>query len=581
MSIMLPSVLAPAVNSSAERRIFDWFRDAPGTEDWVILHSLGIATHNKVLYGETDFFAIVPGAGVFALEVKGGRVRRENGIWYFTDKYGKTNSKARGPFDQARDGIFSIISAVKQRLDPEHDYLQKIFYGFGVMFPDIEYSASGIDEEQWQVFDARDGRSVSEYIHRIASSARKKWEALYGNSDSLVFPSVADTRYLATILRGDFDLAISVSAQIRNAEDALISLTKEQYRCLDQLDDNPRCLIQGAAGTGKTLLAVEAAKKATACGRKTALLCYNSNLADWMDWYFARMPEEVRPSFAGSFHSFMSRLVKGHISLPFPKHTSELQQYYEESLPKAALKVLQSPEAEQFDCIIVDEAQDIINDLYLDIIDACLRRGVSRGNWMMFGDFSMQAIYSKGLKAQEMIGMLEDRTSFIRFKLTINCRNTKQICEEIQTITGFVPPSSLWTKTEGPPVFFHTWGDREDECTKLSTLLNELHSMGIENSGITILSPVKRENSVVAMMQSPEIKDFNVRNQSAVSYCTIQAFKGLENTVIILTDIENFDDEKLMYVGLSRARSGLYILESEQAKNAYNSLLLRRVLHER
>ena len=271
MSIMLPSVLAPAVNSSAERRIFDWFRDAPGTEDWVILHSLGIATHNKVLYGETDFFAIIPGAGVFALEVKGGRVRRENGIWYFTDKYGKTNSKARGPFDQARDGIFSIISAVKQRLDPEHDYLQKIFYGFGVMFPDIEYSASGIDEEQWQVFDARDGRSVSEYIHRIASSARKKWEAMYGNSDSLVFPSVADTRYLATILRGDFDLAISVSAQIRNAEDALISLTKEQYRCLDQLDDNPRCLIQGAAGTGKTLLAVEAAKKATACGRKTAL----------------------------------------------------------------------------------------------------------------------------------------------------------------------------------------------------------------------------------------------------------------------------------------------------------------------
>ena len=76
MSIMLPSVLAPAVNSSAERRIFDWFRDAPGTEDWVILHSLGIATHNKVLYGETDFFAIIPGAGVFALEVKGGRVRR-------------------------------------------------------------------------------------------------------------------------------------------------------------------------------------------------------------------------------------------------------------------------------------------------------------------------------------------------------------------------------------------------------------------------------------------------------------------------------------------------------------------------
>ena len=581
MSIMLPSVLSPAVKSSAERRIFDWFRDAPGTEDWIVLHSLGIAAHNKILYGETDFFAIVPGAGLFALEVKGGRVRRENGIWYFTDKYGKTDSKARGPFDQARDGVFSIVSAIKQRIDSEHDYLKRVFYGFGVMFPDIEYSATGIDEEQWQGFDSRNGRGVFEYIRRIASSAKEKWENLYGDSTSLVFPSVDDVRYLATILRGDFDLAVSVSAQIRDAEDALISLTKEQYRCLDQLDDNPRCLIQGAAGTGKTLLAVEAAKKTTATGRKTALICFNSNLADWMNWYFTQMPEEVRPAFVGSFHSFLSRTVKGNGSLPFPKQASELQEYYEHSLPKAALKVLRSPGAEQFDCIIIDEAQDLITDLYLDIIDACLRKGISRGQWMMFGDFSMQAIYSKGLNAQAMVSLLEDRTSFIRFRLTMNCRNTKQICEEIQTITGFTPPSSVWTKTEGPPVFFITWDNKDDEFIKLSGLLKDLSNMGLHKSEITILSPVKRENSVLDMMQGSEIKDYSVRNQSSISFCTMQAFKGLENTVIILTDIENFDDEKLMYVGLSRARSGLYILESEEAKNAYNTLLLRRVLHDR
>lgn len=110
---MIPSVISPEVNSSAERRIFEWFQNSPQTDDWIVLHSLGISTHNKVIYGETDFFILAPRMGLFALEVKGGRVRREDGIWYFTNKYGKTNSKVRGPFDQAKDGAFSIVSALK------------------------------------------------------------------------------------------------------------------------------------------------------------------------------------------------------------------------------------------------------------------------------------------------------------------------------------------------------------------------------------------------------------------------------------------------------------------------------------
>lgn len=62
-----------------------------------------------------------------------------------------------------------------------------------------------------------------------------------------------------------------MNVQLHNASEALIALTKEQYRCLDQLDDNPRCLIQGPAGTGKTLLAIEEVKKSVARGERVAL----------------------------------------------------------------------------------------------------------------------------------------------------------------------------------------------------------------------------------------------------------------------------------------------------------------------
>ena len=581
MSIMLPSVISPEVKSSAERRVFDWFRDAPGTDDWIVLHSLGIATHNKVIYGETDFFILVPNKGIFALEVKGGRVRRENGIWYFTNKHGKTGTKVRGPFDQAKDGVFSIISAVKQRLDTDHRYLSKVFFGYGVMFPDIEFEASGIDEEQWQVFDARDDRNVHDYIIRLASESRKKWESLFGSMEAERLPSASDVRYLASLLRGDFDYAVSMGAQLRNAEESLIALTEEQYRCLDQLDDNPRCLIQGPAGTGKTLLAIEAAKKAVAQGKRTALFCFNSNLAEWLSWHFSVLPDNLRPTYVGTLHSYMVQVLKGSgQSLQFPKKADELQEYYEKRLPGLTLRALSSEDAEPFDIIIVDEAQDLINVDYLDVFDACLRKGVIRGQWTMFGDFSMQAIYAGGKSGKEMLELLDDYTSYIRFRLTLNCRNTKPICEEIQTVTGFETPTELWTKTEGPPVNYITWSSQSDECQKLETLLQELDDLNIPKEKITILSPKKQENSIVSALDRNDIKEFNVKNSNCITFCTVQAYKGLENTVIILADIEDYDSEKLMYVGLSRARVSLYVLESDNAAKQYQSLLLRRVLHE-
>lgn len=580
MATMIPSVISPEVNSSAERRVFEWFQNAPQTDDWIVLHSLGISTHNKVIYGETDFFVLVPQMGLFALEVKGGRVRREDGIWYFTNKYGKTNSKVRGPFEQAKDGVFSIVSALKNRLGRNHRYLSNVFFGFGAMFPDIEYQASGIDEEQWQIFDSRDGNHVEQFIVRLADGAHRKWESKYGFLDESKLPTAEDVRYLASLLRGDFDYAVSMIAQLRNADEALISLTKEQYRCLDQLDDNPRCLIHGPAGTGKTLLAVEEVKKSVARGEKTALFCFNSNLAEWLKSYFDDMPEILRPKYVGTLHKFMAQTVKeSGVSLQAPQGELELQDFYQRDLPRATLKALCAAK-EQFDKIVIDEAQDLICVDYLDVFDACLRKGMIRGCWTMFGDFSMQAIYTNGQTGTKMKELLEEYTSFISFRLTLNCRNTKPICEEIQTVTGFEAPIGLWTKVEGPPVNYITYTSFEDQRDKLVNLLDQLADMRIEPGRITILSPYRRENSVVSLLDKISIRDFSVHENTSITFCTIQAYKGLENTVIILTDIEDFSMDKLMYVGLSRARSGLYILESEPASKEYLTLLQRRLFRE-
>lgn len=581
MAIMIPSVISPEVKSSAEHKIFTWFQNAPGTDKWIVLHSLGIATHNKVIYGETDFLVLAPRLGIFALEVKGGRLKRENGIWYFTNRYGNTNSKARGPFEQAKDGIFSIVEAIKSRADIDHRHVGNMLFGYGVMFPDIEFTSSGVEEEQWQVFDSRDGSNVKQFIKRLSDGAKAKWETHYGPINDSKFPDSADVRYMASLLRGDFDCAVSMSAQLRNASEALIALTKEQYRCLDQLDDNPRCLIQGAAGTGKTLLALEEAKKSAANGERVALFCFNANLADWLNSYFENMPESVQPAYIGTLHKYMTQVAKSADMLPaYPRDPDRIQQYYQEDLPEAAALALLET-GELYDKIVIDEAQDVIRDSYLEVLGCCLNKGLSRGRWTMFGDFSMQAIYADGITGAMMIEKLEDMTSFIRFKLTVNCRNTKPICTEIETVTGFKAPHDLWTKVDGPPVQYITWSTMEGQCKKLKALLKQLAEQHINPEEITILSPRKREDSVVALLDGYTIKDFKVPTGLNTTFCTIQAYKGLENTVIILTDIESFNADKLMYVGLSRACSGLFVLENDAAKKEYDDLLLRRLLNER
>ena len=337
MAIMIPSVISPEVKSSAEKRIFEWFETSRGTSDWIVLHSLGITNHNRVIYGEIDFLVLAPRLGVFALEVKGGRVKREGGMWHFTNKYGQTDIKPRGPFDQAKDGVFSVIDDIKKRLDPFHKHIENVLFGYGVMFPDIEYIAQGSDEEQWQVFDVKEGSDVKGFIERLSLGAKQKWETIYGPMKESKYPSISDINYIASILRGDFDYVISISTQLRNAEDQLIKLTKKQYQCLDQLDDNSRCLIQGAAGTGKTLLALEEVKKSVAKGEKVALFCFNSNLADWLNNYFSKMPDEVKPEFVGTLHKFMHYVSKkAGITLTYPNDPAMERQYYEKALPAAA-----------------------------------------------------------------------------------------------------------------------------------------------------------------------------------------------------------------------------------------------------
>lgn len=576
MAIMIPNALSPDIKSAAEKHIFDWFQKAPGTEDWIILHSLGISTHQRVIHGETDFLVLAPKLGMFALEVKGGRVQRKLGMWRFINKYGEFNEKVRGPFDQAWEGIYSIKASLENKLDAEHEHLKYIIFGIGVMFPDIDFESVGVDEEEWQVFDINDGKNVKSFIERISDGAVKTRERLEIPVSASTYPTKEDALYLADLLRGDFDKDVPLRIKQKYAEEGFAELTNEQSLCIEQLWDNPRALIRGSAGTGKTLLAVAAAKAAISRGERIAVFCYNRQLGEWLKDSFSEFPLLKRPAFIGTFHTFMKHMLaaRGTESTE-PSDIYEKVKYYESVLPKIVLECCAENRV-QYDRIIVDEAQDLIQNGYLDVMDQCLRGGLTSGKWTMFGDFSMQAIYNHSLDEQAYLELLQQRAFFAIFRLTRNCRNTKKICTEIENILGVKEIPAFEDHIDAPYVNHLIYTDQNDQLTKLIKVINDLLSLNICRKDIVILSPRKRKDSVVNLLDGIKVKDYSVQNFTDIRFSTIQGFKGLESLYVILTDIENYKDERLLYVGLSRARFSLTVLETQEASDERDKLFFER-----
>ena len=587
MARMIPGYISKETKSTGEREIFNLFKDDPFTDEWIVLHSLALAKHSKRMMGEIDFLVIAPRLGVFCLEVKSGRVCRRDGIWYFTNRFGKTDKKTRGPFEQAKEAMFSLKNTIEKRFGKSHPF-SKVLFGYGVIFPHIEFNLDSVEYESWQIYDKNSIKfPVSKFIKSLSSNTSKKWESIYGikMADSSL-PNKKTVNELASFLRKDFEKIIAPADELRMIEDKILILTDEQYRCLDQLEDNPRVLIKGAAGTGKTMLALEAGKRALLNGERVALFCYNKLLGEWLKRSFTKNLEVEGHYYVGTFHAFMVDLVReSGLEKEIPKVRVD-EKFFRRELPIYAIEALEKIET-SFDRIIIDEVQDLICEEYLEIIDIILKKGINRGTWNMFGDFEKQAIYGD-LNAKNMTDLLELNAGFATYKLNINCRNTKQICRELAIVSNVKIKDYLPSNLEGPPVDYYFWNSRKEEAIELEKCLNRIKNNGIKGRFISILSPYSMENSVIDMLPKNIrniILEYSFKNiplkRDAATFSTIQSFKGMENSYIILVDIESLENLQLLYVGMSRAHVKLIIFFHRNMQEALINQKLGSVKSEK
>lgn len=550
MPILIPPYLGEEINSNAEKKIYKVLQDL-NLKNAYVLHSLGLPKHNSKIYGEIDF-VIVCDRGVAVLEVKGGRVECRDGSWIFTDRRGIEREKAEGPFAQVTGNMFSLRNSLRVEFRGNHK-IKNVLMACGVFFPDIEFTSSSLEIIPEIVFDNTTD-DITDYINQIFDY----WQERSHRKPSTLAPG--DIKLIVDYLRGNFVFVPTLSDRLDTVDEKLIRLTSEQVKVMDSLSLNDHLLIEGSAGTGKTLLAVDYSKKQEEMGKKVLYLTYNKNLAYKINNYVERYKNlkviNIHALF-GEYVSVNQKMVEENSNQYFGETLPEEFYNYLTDLSEDELSII------QYDLIIMDEGQDLMRPSYLYPIDLMLRGGFENGHWTVFYDKD-QNIYNP--EYQDGLDLLLSYNS-TKFKLFVNCRNTVQIgiyCEKISGIE-----ISEYIGSNGEEVQQIKYSDKADFKRQINKILQDLRIEKVDMRDVTFLSPKKYRNSMLSevIIKVNEVSDDFDPQLNLPRYATIQGYKGLDSKIIILIDVEKIIESnfhRYTYIAGTRARTLLYIVADEK-----------------
>ena len=506
--------------SQAEKRIFDRLRNALD-DNYSAYHSLKPTRHPYKRFPEIDF-AICSKEGLYVIEVKGGRVSCHDGVWRYRDRNGKLAVSNESPFRQAETALLGLMQSIRAQLPG--DLCDRFTIGYGVVFPDCEWREQGIEWDEAMVADARRSRAIEVWLRELFNY----WQRRDGATRR---PDEESVCQLQNFLRSD--AATSAPPLVRQVEESrsrIERFTEDQMRMVDVAEANPRVICGGGAGTGKTFLAERLARRWADAGMQVALVCRSP----WLKHFLAS-----RLSMPGITVSLMDGVIL--------------------DCRRAGLT--------DFDAIIVDEGQDLLDMESIQTLDRVLDGGLDAGRWSWFQDLNQSLFPACDTQAKNIL-LASDPA---RVPLRTNCRNTRIILEWIQEALD----ADLGVKGAGagPNVRVQTAPDNRESAALIASEIVRLVDHGhLAPGSVTILSPFEMAESSVAALPADasrrirRLDEYSMRAMPSdkVGFAKIVEFKGLENDAVIVVDLPDpllaRDELASHYVAMSRARSVLSLI---------------------
>lgn len=522
MAKVLPKVPVDT-RSAAELRMRDVFERLPNK--WRILHSVSWQSPvgRRQADGEADFVLIHPNHGAIILEVKGGGIGIADGAWTSTDRHGETHS-IKDPFEQAKRSKHALLRFLNDRIGPISFPVEH-----AVALPDVDALPIGPAAPIAITWDRAVRDDPNEVVGRTIDH--------YGMTASM---SHRDVENVVGLLLPTADLRPPLYAEIQDAEAALEELTGTQIRVLDGLRRHRRALVYGSAGTGKTVLATHKASQLAEHGFNVLLLCFNRPLADLI-------AQEVGDNDRVTVRSF-HQLCREESRAAGLQHDGDGPGWWDVQLP-GQLNEAAVANGTTFDALVVDEGQDFDADWWVSL--QMLLTEPDDGGFYVFAD-AEQSIYRS---------TWEKPFDAIEFELTTNCRNTLPIASLVAGVFGHEVDS---LGAGGPDAAFTTVA-RRGEIREMvrKTLYRRINEDKIPASEIAVISPSKR---IIDALRERKLGNLRLdeRGRGDVVAETVHRFKGLEASAVLLLLPPGEDvDDRLLYIGMSRARAHLEVIGDE------------------
>jgi hypothetical protein len=480
--------------------------------------------------GELDFVLLSEDA-LLVIEVKGGGISCHDGMWTYTDRNGDEHRSSEGPFRQAGSGLMGLRARLIEALPANR--LAGMTFGYGVAFPQAEFGIHSVEWDDRTILDRRrlarrDG--LGAWLRQLVTFWRERTRV----QGSVPKDLVAELRQL---LRPEFDRVPPLSVRVGEVVTRMDELTAEQYGHLDFIEANDHNVIDGGAGTGKTFLAIELVRRETVRNRSVLYTCHSDALARFVR---ARVPPVARVT------------TFSELDGPTPSRPC--------------------------DTLVVDEGQDLMTIDALDRLGREVVGGIEGGRWTIFLDPNLQSHLSRQFDP-ETLDLV--RSMGYRGPLRRNCRNTEEVVLQTRLLTGADLGNPM--AGVGPQVSYAYYREREECASLLDHHLRDLAAKGIAPEKITVLSPVGPADSAIGAL-FPERLRRAIPDDDQIGrtgFATIEEFKGLENDFVALVDIERIESDRdiaLLYVGMSRARAGLWVAIHENARAQLSEAIRRRGL---
>jgi Nuclease-related domain/UvrD-like helicase C-terminal domain/AAA domain len=561
--------------SPGERIVFSNLQNT--TNDWVALHSLDLAPFNNDKRTEIDFVVLMPKYGIFCIEIKS-----QKNI-YFDGSRWQPETIKNSPFKQALDARYAFHRRLKMHSNGKYKHVPVLhccIFPLSDFYLDTNVSIQRCEVMDRRVLDAC--KTVDDFCKALTKmfvGALENDPQVNKLQNILTNEEVQEiVEFCYPVRKRKPELSMEIQRRQTELEEKLVI---QQKPILNLVDLNDRVLVEGGAGTGKSMIGIEVAKRKADKGLRVACLCFNQLIGKWMENQVARLSQ---PNLiAGTVHSVLFRITG--ITVPINADS----EWWDQEAPELIEEKLTDPEfagVATFDYLVIDEAQDILARPALwNCLKLFIEGGLDRGKFLIMGDFLNQSLTINNNIMEK--NLLELKNNTARWMLDENCRNYKQIGEVALALSA--SNRNTWSGYMRVGGALDDWKlyPYDNDVEQVQEIMNFIQlsrNNGFKDSDITLLSFRTVEKSVLEslVLNGLVMEKATELGSTTIRYSTINAYKGMENKIIIITDIalspQNIElDRKLFYTGVTRATEKLCIMCRKSATNVLVNWISQQV----